>query len=510
MSVKLTRGRGHWFAVAGLEKATQAALESSLTFLIHTQLQGYAAKIARQEGRGLIDSLPTCSFDYDNLRRMIVPLGFRERVESLLRAAGVAFSSEFDRPAAMAKALTPDYAAVGRLLADAGREFRHRQDELIATIAAFDTGRIDCPPGYGKSFCIALACAMFPLAKIAVVSDRVPVIRDTIYRDLCSLLPNVGMVGGGIKVLGRRIMCATTDSSHHLFDTKPDLVLIDEGHEFASDDAVARITNLTSSHCTSMHAFSASWEKRPDGRDYRYEALFGPVRMKVGYAEAQDHGMVVPIRVQMRPVLMDEDPCFLCRDDERERFAVWANDTRNTLIAADAREAEKRGQVMISVRTVEHGLRLRELLPDYEVVYAEGAPTLDLRRRLAADGIELEGLPEMTTARRKQLKDDAESGTLRKFIANGVFNVGVNFVHLRTLIRADASGSPVMDTQVPGRVSRVGDGSKEVGTVYDYFDCFNRSYLSKSKGRMRMYASHGWTVDVLPGIKQKEPARGKA
>ena len=76
----------------------------------------------------------------------------------------------------------------------------------------------------------------------------------------------------------------------------------------------------------------------------------------------------------------------------------------------------------------------------------------------------------------------------------------MNFTLLNVLNRADAGGSPIMDTQIPGRTARISAG-KEVGIVRDYRDQFNTGFKRKASNRYTNYAGHGWT-QVLPGYKR--------
>ena len=61
------------------------------------------------------------------------------------------------------------------------------------------------------------------------------------------------------------------------------------------------------------------------------------------------------------------------------------------------------------------------------------------------------------------------------------------------LVRADARGSEIMDTQAPGRVARIHeDSGKEKGIVYDFDDHFDRGFKSKSRTRRKNYDKKGW------------------
>ena len=79
--------------------------------------------------------------------------------------------------------------------------------EFIQKILSNRWGRGDCPPGFGKSFMIGIIAALLPRATIDVVTRRVAVLRDRIYPELVQMVGDVGIVGGGKKIINKRVMC---------------------------------------------------------------------------------------------------------------------------------------------------------------------------------------------------------------------------------------------------------------------------------------------------------------
>ncbi len=58
-------------------------------------------------------------------------------------------------------------------------------------------------------------------------------LRERLYPEICRYLPDVGIVGGGKRSKGHRVMLYTFDSLHHS-DGKADLLLCDEVHQAAN------------------------------------------------------------------------------------------------------------------------------------------------------------------------------------------------------------------------------------------------------------------------------------
>lgn len=281
------------------------------------------------------------------------------------------------------------------------------------------------------------------------------------------------------------------DVNHNYF---ADGILVHNCHEAASDDCAMKLGLLPGR--PRMYGLSATQDQRLDGKDMRVEGMFGPVRMKVTYDEGVAHEMVVPIRVKWRSVVMDVDPCGDMIDVPKKRHGIWRNEHRNQMIVEDVRRYPDK-QVMISVETIEHLLYLKKLCPELTILYREEGIDRRDYEHYEQQGLIPADYQPMTLERRQALTVAAERGELRLFAVTPIFNVGVNLKQLGVVVRADAGGSPINDTQIPGRASRTSDG-KDEGIVHDYLDKFNRGFYQKALGRARSYKANGWQQEV-PG-----------
>lgn len=90
-----------------------------------------------------------------------------------------------------------------------------------------------------------------------------------------------------------------------------------------------------------------------------------------------------------------------------------------------------------------------------------------------------------------QLVESFAAGEIKKAIATTVIKEGINLHHLRVLIRADGASSPVFNTQVPGRLSRLQEG-KDFTLLLDPWDDDNDWVRGRSMARMRLYKQQGW------------------
>ncbi len=499
-TIRLLRTEGNYFLVEPTTTIVGKILANTFTYEYREKLRGPELVAARKAKTGAIRVEHIECFDYDQQGRMVLAYGFAQRTCAVLRERG--YKVEFiDRPPTKRelRVFDPNFDNVLRQAT-----LRHRQDEFLVKVAANPIGRFDCAPGYGKSFLIALIAIMFPYATICVVSRRVQVLRDRIYPELLGIIPDVGIRGGGKNVEGRRLMCYTSGSVQHAVGRKWDIVIVDECHEAASDDAAYKLAMFDGR--PRMFGLSGSHDMRWDGKDMRCEALFGPVLMRVGYQEGVEHDMLVPITVHWRDVVMDVDPCEAFEDTPKKRWGLWRNADRNALIAADCRRHPGE-QVIVTCESVEHIVHLKQLVPEATLVYAVDGmekpsrhdPEGPARReKYIAAGLIPEDEPRMTAERLQGLLVALQAGQPGIFICTGVINVGVDLKHCQAVCRAEGTASAIMDTQVPGRVSRV-NGTKTEGIVYDYRDQFNVGFQRNATSRSKNYAKHGWTQVVPEG-----------
>jgi len=267
--------------------------------------------------------------------------------------------------------------------------------------------------------------------------------------------------------------------------------MFDEVHRAGSPVLAEQLATILLAR---MYGFSASPKGRSDATDMEVEALFGPVIAKCTYKEVQATGAVVPIEVLSYPC-----DGFFAPAVEKEvavqRQAIWRHAERNRLIQVAIAEALKTygedSQVLVTVRTVEHAVYLGALLPDFELVYANMAP--ERRERWERDGLLPKGKHPITGHRRQQLQEQFRSGELKRAIATGIWGTGLDFPGLNILVRADAAGGEILNTQLPGRVTRASAG-KTIGVVIDFNDAHNTILANRSKRRLASYARRGWTV----------------
>lgn len=464
-------------------------LSSGIREIVGNELRYTYIKFERSRGKDRVIPVPTDCFselrDPDNIipPHIITGAGFLPRLKRAFKDAG--FKVVY-------KSHTSVRKKAHRVLWDRlpkNTQFRWRQEECLRAILKSPYGRIHCPTGFGKSWMIGVLCQMLPYAQIDITTHSKDVI-EMIYEDLCTMLPSVGLVHGGRKEFGKRITCYSGKSLHRS-DHKADFLFVDELHEFGTTDYLDRIAQYVRSR---NYGFSANVPgDRPDGADFEIEGMFGPLRFSLSYGEAVEHGCIVPIKVMWVDVVMDVNPCSDALNAvSRNRWGVWRNKVRNEKIAAIGNHfLEKGKQVLILVDTVDHACFLKKLLPHFEMVYGESNLKGEDREKFMRWGLIDHDEPLMTAERRLNLKHQFEEGSIRAAIATGVWNRGVNFKQLQVLIRGDAKTSPIADTQLPGRLSRI-DANKNYGLLVDFHDQFDTVMQRRAQERKRRYRKLNW------------------
>ncbi len=507
--VKLLRS-GNRLVVSPTTPQILDILTPHLRYVSRVFVKGKAAALRRALRQPKYDTVEWECYGMDYKNRLSTSFGFRELLERLLIAKGfdvqVKWASKVERlthQARLEMAYKPHWDRVDELL-KSGFEFRYKQKEALELIASCDNGRINCHTGWGKGTLIMLAALLFPKAKIDVTTKRVPVLTTRLFPELATNLPSVGIIGGGRRIIGKRVMCITADSLHH---ARPDadFVFVDEGHEACADRFAS---NLGIYDHARMWAFSASWDMRLDNKDLRGTAMFGPVRLRVEYEEGVEHGLVVPIEIRWSDVILDSNPAEgIDQDTEWKRAALWTNTQRNEIIARDARKYRDDQQVLITVETVEHALNLAKLLPEFTLAYSgQGMKPHNIARLQREFPDQWQ---DMTQDKLSRIERRFSKGKLKKAIATTIWNVGVDFRHLEVLIRGEGSGSPINDVQIPGRNSRKkreadvqqGANEKFIGIVHDYLDQFDHKAEFRATKRKKSYNTLRW--------RQIFPERGR-
>ncbi len=423
------------------------------------------------------------AYQYDGGDRLCCMRGFGTIIVERLRAAGHTVTWQRLDPPKPDHVYHEDWDSVVSRFT-----FRPMQDECLIAVASNDMGVIDAAPAFGKMWVIAMICTLYPNAKIDVVTKRRPVV-DSIANLLAGYLPSVGKVCSGSREQGR-VTVYTLDSLHHS-DFDADIVLVDEVHEAVTDRYATAIGHYWDAR---VYGFTATTDTRADGLQHRITGLCGPTIFEMTQQRAEELKLVTPVVVYWLDIDIPTNPAaHTTHPSYRKQYGIWTNRERNKRIAAAARRYYERDmQILVSVDTIEHGLHLQKLLPEFELCYSENGLKEGVKReKLEMSVGDLSHLPPMTREHKRNMQKRFESGELRAAIATSTWRVGVSFNALQVFMRVDGGRSATDNVQAPGRVCRIAPG-KEFGIVIDCYDVFDPTFKAASLARRRAYAARGW------------------
>lgn len=378
---------------------------------------------------------------------------------------------------------TPDWSVVP--------ELREGQEEVLKAIIKSDNGLIVCPTGFGKSFIITTLVMMYPTMRFLIVAPGISETRN-LYDRITKLTDDVTLMNGAKRGNPEaRITVATSGSILKADLQNVDMFIYDEAHTCGNNLTTQNIlNNLRGSR---IFGFTATPKGRSDKSDMLIEALFGPPIVNFTYKDAQNMGNVTPITVQIwdtpGEIQSSRSPYGNAMTQNKRRF-YWRNRDRNNLIAALALSVPSDEQVLIMVDTVEHLVILGHLLPEFSLICGIGNDP----------GEEAKGMRLKLTNNYAKTKEDFirmtqafAKGDLKRVISTFCWKQAVDFPQLSVLIRADGSKSPILGSQIPGRMSRLCKG-KETGLLIDFADNFNESAKRKAIARFREYKKNGWQL----------------
>ncbi len=431
---------------------------------------------------------PVALYDYDAYGRLICNHGWFDWLYTYFDRHGFTININYEYP----PLVRPDcYSENWDKLVDLF-EFRpHQEDCLVAIAKRIQCrlgGIIDAVPAFGKTALIAMLCVLYDKAKIDIITTGSDLVTD-ICKNVIKYDPRVGQQGCGRNIEDR--ITVYSSSSIHYSNFDADIVFADEVHLLLTEKRRKYVAQYDHA---AMFGFSATPHQRLDNASKCAEALFGPVIFRINWKDATASKLVVPITVYWQDVACEKNPIEGIDDLlMRKRHGYWRNKDRNIKIAEVAQEFYDQGlQVLILVDTIEHVLRIKKLLPEFEVCYSDASNS---SKKFEKQGL-LDGIPPMTKSRRQTLKRQFESRKLMGVIANSVWATGVSFDELEVLIRADGGSSAIANIQLPGRVARIAK-NKKCGILVDFTDKFDPRLEARAMTRRSAYKKAGWK-QILP------------
>jgi len=374
-------------------------------------------------------------------------------------------------------------------------EPRPGQIEILQLMCASRCALIKASGGLGKTETIAMYRRINPTLRICVVTFTGQV-RDSIAARLRDKCPSqtVCILASGLPKFRADTYVVLDKSLHRIDPSELDVLIIDEVHGSGSSAAFDHLCRFCALR---VYGMSATPFGRHDGADLAPIALCGLMRIDLDYGFAVSVGANVPLHVFMYEAAGRGDLKKMA-PRLREMLGIWRNGRRNALLAHLANNISRDEQSLMVCRVTEHVLRLHKMMPDAVCVF--GMPTDEREEELMSMGLlplGWKGLPQYRTDK-DEARKEFEKGELMRAITTPLWKEGVDFVHLRWVIRADGTVNSIFCLQTGYRASRVHDG-KAAASIIDTVDRYSGMEY-RSMQRVKSYREEGWNVHFVGSV----------
>jgi superfamily II DNA or RNA helicase len=349
---------------------------------------------------------------------------------------------------------------------------RPYQETAVSSITSVGRGIVVAPAGSGKTIIAAAALDKVLRARIRPERARICWIANTIEQ--CQQAQDAMSLFSSIDELAEVSVCC--------YAAQPDLssfdcVIADECHHVASD-CNARVF----ARCKRVIWGFTATPIRADGLDITQ--VIGEVVCEIEREQLVEDGNLAKCQVEWLTVPASADISVKieneynkhvrnwwtdevksrCLFQQAQRFGIYENTTRDSLIIEKARELISQGQsVIILVGRIEHGETLKAQIDGSELAYSG-----------------------MGKKNRRAALDAFKAGELRCLIATQVLEEGFDAPIASALINASGGKSTRKSVQTTGRVLRPFKG-KECGLVIDFMDNSHGMLAAQSWQRFKTY-----------------------
>lgn len=271
------------------------------------------------------------------------------------------------------------------------------------------------------------------------------------------------------KKIDTEISYVSTIGCAHKLPNDFDIVILDECHRGCSN---VYQTYLASSKATAIYGFSATPEGNSNLDFMRVRQFLGDIIETIEAKELIDNGVIAYPNIKMISVNQIKTLDW----PSANTMCIVENEERNGIIKDITNKYQE--QTLILVRTIEHGNKLKEMIPDS--IFVSGKDSSKVR---------------------KQSIEDFKNNKVRVMIASNIFNEGISINNIKVLIIASGGKSKIESVQKLGRVLRVDRKTGKVdGYVFDFADTGNKFTVKHSNARIKIYKEVGFPVEIIDSI----------
>ena len=354
------------------------------------------------------------------------------------------------------------------------KELRPYQKELISLAFKAKRALIKSPTGSGKTLLIAQLVNLFKDKNVLILFNKKQLLVQT-YKFLTEEigLKNVGLAFGE-GFIQSNIMLCTVQSIEKIIGLpveKPDLLLVDEVHEFSSGKFNSKVISLFPS---AFYRFGFTATIPTDKiKLYNIEGAFGPVISSVSTQELISEGYLAKPNIKM--ISIDYNTSSLNGLSYIDLYSkcITKNISRNNIIKFICESiTHPNPKIAIITQALEHATILVNLLPNAK---------------------KIEGLNSVEE--RNEVIDWFKSSYRPILIGTNILQTGIDIKEINYFINARGLKSDIATVQALGRSLRV-DKDSEV-FVYDFFDKDNGILEKHSRARIRAYKRENHKPEII-------------
>lgn len=352
-------------------------------------------------------------------------------------------------------------------------QLRPFQQKAVNRMLAKEFGTLSSPTGSGKTIMALyiLAQRQQPGLVIVHTKDLVHQWLERIATFLKIPRDEIGVIGGGKKIMGQKITVALVQSLYKCAAEVSPLIgnlIVDECHRTPSRTFTEAVTEFDSRYMLGLSA-------TPWRRDKLSKLIFwhlGDIHHRIDKNLLVETGFVLAAEVIFRQTNFRPffDPVL---EYSKMLSELTTDDERNRLIAADiARESQNNaGVCLVLSDRKKHCENLRVILKYKHNVVSE---------ILTGD---------LSSSQRQEVLDSLNRGPVNVLIATGqLIGEGFDWPQLSTLFLATPVRFSGRVLQYLGRVLRPAPG-KNNARVYDYVDVHVEPLVSAANARRKIYQS---------------------
>lgn len=338
-------------------------------------------------------------------------------------------------------------------------KYVEHQIRMLETMIHTNKSLIVAPTSAGKSSVMA---AFMKLSKLPtlIITDRA-----TLGAQLADDFNKAGIDCGFCSGKGYKkgfCVVSTIQSVHKVQDLPRFKCVI--GDEVHRDSSKSFQNFLASFGCPLKYGFSAS----PSNGNYldfaKIRQHYGSIGIQVKTDELMENEVMAKAKIFIVKTLCEGTVDYPSANE----LGIVQNERRNKEIVNIVDKYKEDGGVAILIKNLEHGEKLKEMIPD--ATFIRGDTSLDDR---------LDAIKKFN------------NGEIKVLIGSGILNEGISISNMKVLIMAGGGKAMTQTIQKIGRVLRITKNKKQ-GIFYDFADIGNKFLFKHSKQRLSIYKKEGF------------------